>query len=96
MEGFMQHGDSETARIIPFAYQRLPSTKQPFWISLNIIFQTIYPLGHKLDRQQAEWLHRKAEFIQLNEVTRQVDNLQIQRQHLQSLSLKQFSCYLST
>ena len=25
----MQHGDSETAKIITFAYQRLPSTKQP-------------------------------------------------------------------
>ena len=64
MKGFMQHEDSETAKIIPFAYQRLPSTKQPSWNSSNIIiFQTIYPLEEKLDgRQQEDMLHRKAEF----------------------------------
>ena len=33
MEGFRQHGDSEIVIIIPFAYQRLPSTKQPSWNS---------------------------------------------------------------
>ena len=33
MEGFRQHEDSEIAKIIPFAYQRLPSTKQPSWNS---------------------------------------------------------------
>ena len=62
IEGFQQHGDSEVAKIISFAYQRLPSTKQPSWYPLNIIiFQTIYPLEQKLDgRQQADRLHRKA------------------------------------
>ena len=67
MEDFWEHGDSEIAKIIPFAYQRLPSTKQPFWISSNIIiFQTIYPLEQKLDgRQQTDRLHRKAEIIPL-------------------------------
>ena len=67
MEGFIQHGDSETAKIIPFACQRLPSSKQPSWNSSNIIiFQTIYALEQKLDgRQQADRLHRKAEFIPL-------------------------------
>ena len=50
MEGFRQHGDSETAKIIPFAYQRLPSTKQPFWnSSTDIFFQTSYPFEQKLD-----------------------------------------------
>ena len=67
MEGFMQHRGSETAKIIPFAYQRLPSTKQPSWNSSNIIiFQTIYPLEQKLDvTQQADRLHRQAEIIPL-------------------------------
>ena len=50
MEGFGQHGDSEVAKIMPFAYERLTSTKQPFWNSSTIIFfQTIYPLNEKLD-----------------------------------------------
>ena len=63
----MQHGDSEIAKIIPFAYQRLPSTEQPSWNSSNIIiFQTIYPLEQKLDgRQQADRFHRNAEIIPL-------------------------------
>ena len=67
MEAFWEHGDSEIAKIIPFAYQRLPSTKQPFWISSIIIsFQTIYPLEQKLDgRHQADILYRKAETIPL-------------------------------
>ena len=67
MEGLRQYGDSEIAKIIPFAYQRLPSTQQPSWISSNIIiFQTIYPLEQKLDgRQQTDRLHRKAEIIPL-------------------------------
>ena len=67
MEGFGQHGDSEVAKIMPFAYERLTSTKQPFWNSSNIIiFQTIYSLEQKLDgRQQADRLHRKAEIIPL-------------------------------
>ena len=35
---------------MPFSYERLPSTKQPFWNSLtNIFFQTIYTLEQKLD-----------------------------------------------
>ena len=29
MGGFLQHGDSEIAKIIPFAYQILPSTEHP-------------------------------------------------------------------
>ena len=60
MEGFRQHKDSEIAKIIPIAYQRLPSTLQPSWTSLNIIiFQTIYPLEQNLDgRQQEGTLHR--------------------------------------
>ena len=67
MESFRQHRDTEVAKIIPFAYERLPCTKQ---LSLNssniIIFQTIHPLEQKLDgRQQAERLHRKAEIIPL-------------------------------
>ena len=50
MEGFRQHGDSEIAKIIPFAYKRLSSTKQAFWnSSTSIFFQTIYPLEQKLD-----------------------------------------------
>ena len=63
----MQHGDSEIAKIIPFAYQRLHSTEQPSWNSSNIIiFQTIYPLEQKLDgRQQADRFHRNAEIIPL-------------------------------
>ena len=63
----MQHRGSETAQIIPFAYQRLPSTKQSSWnLSNIIIFQTIYPLEQKRDgRQQADRLHRKAEIIPL-------------------------------
>ena len=67
MESFRQHRDSEVAKIIPFAYERLPSTKQPSWNSSNIIiFQTIYPLKQKLDgRQQADRLHRKAKIIPL-------------------------------
>ena len=67
MEGFRQHGDSEIAKIMPFAYQRLPSTKHPSWNSSNIIiFQTIYPLEQKLARrQQADRLNRKAEIIPL-------------------------------
>ena len=67
MEGFLQHRDSEVAEIIPFAYERLPSTKQLSWNSSNIIiFQTIYPLEQKLDgRQQADRLHRKAKIIPL-------------------------------
>ena len=51
MAGFLQHGDSEIAIIIPFAYQRMPSTKQPFWNSSINIFQTIYPLEQKFDRR---------------------------------------------
>ena len=67
MEGFLEHRDSEIAKISAFAYQRLPSTKQPSLISSNIIiFQTIYPLEQKLDgRQQTDRLHRKAEIIPL-------------------------------
>ena len=50
-----QHGDSEVAKITPFAYQRLPSTKQPSWNSSNIIlFQTIYALEQKLETK-AKW-----------------------------------------
>ena len=64
MEGFRQHGDSEIAIIIPFAYQRLPNPKQPFWNSSTNILQTIYPLEQKFDlRQQTVRLHRKAEII---------------------------------
>ena len=67
MEGFREHGDSEIAEIIAFAYRRLPSTKQPSWIHSNIIiFQTIYLLEQKLDRrQQTDRLHKKAEIIPL-------------------------------
>ena len=67
MEGFREHGDSELAEIIPFAYQRSPSNKQPSWISSNIIiFQTIHPLEQKLNgRQQMDRLHRRAEIIPL-------------------------------
>ena len=63
----MQNRGSETAEIMPFAYERLPSTKQPSWNSLNIIiFQIIYSLEQKLDgRQQADRLHTKAEIIPL-------------------------------
>ena len=63
----MQHRDSEKAKIIQFAYERLYSTKQPSWNSSNIIiFQTICRLEQKLDeRQQEDRLHRKAEIIQL-------------------------------
>ena len=67
MEGFRQHGDSEVAKCIPFAYRRFPSTQQPSLNSSNIIiFQTIHPLAQTLDgRQQADRLHRKAEIIPL-------------------------------
>ena len=63
----MKHRDSEEAKIIPFAYERLYSTKQPSWNSSNIIiFQTIYRIEQKLDgRQQEDRLHIKAEIIQL-------------------------------
>ena len=36
IKGFLEHGDS--GKIIAFAYQRLPSTKQPSWISSTNIF----------------------------------------------------------
>ena len=50
MDGFGQHGDSEVAKTMPFAYERLTIAKQPFWnSSINIFFQTIYPLKQKLD-----------------------------------------------
>ena len=48
MGGFWQHGDLEIVKIIPFAYQRLPSTKQLSWNSSTNTFQTIYPLEQKL------------------------------------------------
>ena len=62
MEGFLHHGDSEMAKIIPFSCQRLPSWNS----SNNIFFQTIYPFGQKLyGTPQADRLQRKAEIIPL-------------------------------
>ena len=62
MEGFRQHGDSEIAIIIPFAYKRLPSAKQTFWnSSTNILYLTIYPLEQKLGgRLHATWRLRSS------------------------------------
>ena len=50
LEGFRQHGYSEIANIIPFAYQRLPSTKLPSWNSSTNIFKPIFSLEQKIDR----------------------------------------------
>ena len=36
------------AKIIPFTYQKLPCTKQPYWNSSNNISKTICPLGKDL------------------------------------------------
>ena len=44
MEGFRQHGDSEVAKIMPFAYKRLTSTKQPFWNFQPISSSKLYIL----------------------------------------------------
>ena len=62
MEGLRQHGDSEIAEIILFKYQRLPSTKQTFWISsTNIFFLTVYPFKQRLGRRlQATWRLRNS------------------------------------
>ena len=87
MEGFMQHRVSETAKIIPFAYQRLPSTKQPSWNSSNTIFKKLIRLSINLigGSRQIGYTEKLNSFNQ-DKVTRQVDNLPIKRQHLQNLS----------
>ena len=49
VEGFRQHGDSEIALIIRFAYQRLPCTNQPSWnSSINIFFKPYILLSRNL------------------------------------------------
>ena len=52
------NGDSEIAKIIPFAYQTLPSTKQQSSEFFKHLFQIIYSLSRNLVggiRQHEEW-----------------------------------------